>query len=403
MKKVGRNEICPCGSGKKYKKCCLHKEEELNTFYRSITQSSYDLMIKYSSFVVNELGEQVLDEAVTDFFMGREEDQDRDGLLNEFGPLFWPWLFFCWIFDPVDLAFSELENSIPPDTTMAELYRQTKGNNDLNKWEQSIFSAMNRKPFTFLRIKELSTDKGFYVQDMITDSEFFVNAPELSKWMSQDDIIYANPCNIDGHWVLIGVSETKIPPDWESRILDLRTWLLTGYGEITEQLLWDNMMYTRDIYLEMYFARFRIPPPVDDVEEGDQEVAFHTVYYDIGSPERAFEALYALSGEMSREELLENAVYGPDGNLQEVEIPWCPGGEDEEEQEELIEEDMFGMINIEGNTLSVECIRGHRAEEIKHIIDSRLGSDASYKKTEVESIDEYMAEPDDLDDDEFLF
>jgi len=25
--KVGRNELCPCGSGKKYKKCCLHKEE----------------------------------------------------------------------------------------------------------------------------------------------------------------------------------------------------------------------------------------------------------------------------------------------------------------------------------------------------------------------------------------
>jgi len=25
MKKVGRNEPCPCGSGKKYKKCCLGK------------------------------------------------------------------------------------------------------------------------------------------------------------------------------------------------------------------------------------------------------------------------------------------------------------------------------------------------------------------------------------------
>ena len=27
-KKVGRNDPCPCGSGKKYKKCCLPKEEE---------------------------------------------------------------------------------------------------------------------------------------------------------------------------------------------------------------------------------------------------------------------------------------------------------------------------------------------------------------------------------------
>ena len=22
-KKIGRNELCPCGSGKKYKKCCI--------------------------------------------------------------------------------------------------------------------------------------------------------------------------------------------------------------------------------------------------------------------------------------------------------------------------------------------------------------------------------------------
>ncbi len=28
-KKIGRNELCPCGSGKKYKKCCLGKDEQL--------------------------------------------------------------------------------------------------------------------------------------------------------------------------------------------------------------------------------------------------------------------------------------------------------------------------------------------------------------------------------------
>ena len=28
--KVGRNDPCPCGSGKKYKNCCLNKEQEVN-------------------------------------------------------------------------------------------------------------------------------------------------------------------------------------------------------------------------------------------------------------------------------------------------------------------------------------------------------------------------------------
>jgi len=26
--KIGRNDLCPCGSGKKYKKCCLAKLEK---------------------------------------------------------------------------------------------------------------------------------------------------------------------------------------------------------------------------------------------------------------------------------------------------------------------------------------------------------------------------------------
>ncbi|WP_406657389.1 SEC-C metal-binding domain-containing protein [Methanolobus sp. ZRKC2] len=28
MTKIGRNERCPCGSGKKYKKCCINKDQE---------------------------------------------------------------------------------------------------------------------------------------------------------------------------------------------------------------------------------------------------------------------------------------------------------------------------------------------------------------------------------------
>ncbi|MCD7809005.1 MAG: DUF1186 domain-containing protein, partial [Erysipelotrichaceae bacterium] len=31
IKKIGRNDPCPCGSGKKYKKCCMHKDAKLNT------------------------------------------------------------------------------------------------------------------------------------------------------------------------------------------------------------------------------------------------------------------------------------------------------------------------------------------------------------------------------------
>ena len=31
-KKIGRNDLCPCGSGKKYKHCCMNKEQEVKRF-----------------------------------------------------------------------------------------------------------------------------------------------------------------------------------------------------------------------------------------------------------------------------------------------------------------------------------------------------------------------------------
>src|SRR5437867_4481641 len=38
--KVGRNDPCPCGSGKKYKKCCLEKDQAAERAQRVATRSA---------------------------------------------------------------------------------------------------------------------------------------------------------------------------------------------------------------------------------------------------------------------------------------------------------------------------------------------------------------------------
>ncbi|MBA9072606.1 hypothetical protein GGR22_000732 [Flavobacterium gossypii] len=48
--KVGRNEVCPCGSGKKYKKCCINSDNELpDTFSNYLkTHNSVELLKVFS-------------------------------------------------------------------------------------------------------------------------------------------------------------------------------------------------------------------------------------------------------------------------------------------------------------------------------------------------------------------
>ncbi len=44
MSKVGRNEACPCGSGRKYKKCCLGREAEREAFAKTLDAGALPLL-----------------------------------------------------------------------------------------------------------------------------------------------------------------------------------------------------------------------------------------------------------------------------------------------------------------------------------------------------------------------
>ncbi len=41
MSKVGRNDPCPCGSGKKYKKCCMEKDALSGRVVNNIAASEF--------------------------------------------------------------------------------------------------------------------------------------------------------------------------------------------------------------------------------------------------------------------------------------------------------------------------------------------------------------------------
>ena len=46
MSKVGRNDPCPCGSGLKFKKCCLGKEEQTGEDLKTTYANKYKIRIK---------------------------------------------------------------------------------------------------------------------------------------------------------------------------------------------------------------------------------------------------------------------------------------------------------------------------------------------------------------------
>lgn len=60
MSAIGRNDPCPCGSGKKYKKCCLIKQEQQDAWANKLANDDFEKW-----FTEDEaLGKQRMAEAI---------------------------------------------------------------------------------------------------------------------------------------------------------------------------------------------------------------------------------------------------------------------------------------------------------------------------------------------------
>lgn len=54
--KQGRNDLCGCGSGKKYKKCCIHKDDNNSNRFASLVSKSKSILgTSKFSFVPNQI------------------------------------------------------------------------------------------------------------------------------------------------------------------------------------------------------------------------------------------------------------------------------------------------------------------------------------------------------------
>lgn len=99
MAKIGRNDACPCGSGKKYKRCCLAKDEEAERAARAAAAELWSLggggaemddeLTTASNAVVDLVNAGELDEAeraareLLERFPAEHDGYDRLGMVYE--------------------------------------------------------------------------------------------------------------------------------------------------------------------------------------------------------------------------------------------------------------------------------------------------------------------------------
>jgi hypothetical protein len=84
MPTIGRNDPCPCGNGKKYKKCCLAETKVVSSeefLYQRLSEAYNRGFDKMGEYGPRLLGPEAMDQALAEYWtaIGREiEPEDKD-------------------------------------------------------------------------------------------------------------------------------------------------------------------------------------------------------------------------------------------------------------------------------------------------------------------------------------
>src|SRR5688572_28897607 len=155
--KTGRNDPCPCGSGKKYKKCCLVSGEDTEFRYRRLRQTHAEVIPRLTDFVLDNFDREFFEGAWQDF-----NDQQATQPYDPRSPMnvvFMPWFLFNWI---VELKPAGGEEFV--ETTFAEAFLFSELAN-LTSDEQLLLSTSNRCPYTLCEVVDVTPREGMVLSE----------------------------------------------------------------------------------------------------------------------------------------------------------------------------------------------------------------------------------------------
>ncbi len=145
-KRIGRNDPCSCGSGRKYKKCCQARVDETDFQYRHWRQVEAGLIPELLSYALESLGPESIEDAWGEFHdSAPDEEYDPESPMNT---VFIPWFLFNWIHEampPGSNHFSE--------TTIAESFLSDFS---ISADEEKLLVSAIRRPYSLCEVIEVT-------------------------------------------------------------------------------------------------------------------------------------------------------------------------------------------------------------------------------------------------------
>jgi len=409
--KTGRNDPCPCGSGKKFKHCCQKADSmpaSNELLLRRLRQLNEGLIGRLLDTAIDTFGKEAIYEAWDEFMLWEEGAPGFDPE-SPHVQVFWPWFYHHWLPDPqetavepgapdVNWARAQARHGSPPsppgrgnegegmELTVTQVYIKKNGDR-LDPLVRRYLVACHEAPFSFHDVVACEPGKGFVLRDIVSGEERHVTEHGGSKHAKPGDILFAQVVVLDGLAQLEGCAPLLIPPANKAPILALRKKIAGAGVPSTREGLRQYDLEMFAVYHDLIEPLLNPPQPKFTNTDGDP-LLFHRLIYDIDSPQTAFDALKGLALDATDTELLAGAVHDAHGRLRKIEFSWRKRGN---KQHKDWNNTILGNIRIDVGTLTVEVNSEKRANKFKTQAKKLLGPGARYRTTVIESPEAMLA------------
>lgn len=375
---IGRNDLCICGSGKKYKKCCITSNVAiLDVAWKNLRQTESNVVDRHlSPYLLQELPPEIFRTAFEDFFPETlPEEIDVEMFLTQFGI---PWILFNWLAEePFEGASFETTQTIAMNYYHAH-------QNKLNPSDKQFIQEMNKTYYSFYSIVDVVPEKSLSIKDILLGTTHTVKEKQGTHYLKKGDIIFARLLDLEGRAIFIGMAPISIPAIVQMNLLDFRGELIAenDNNALTGVLLrevfdWDIL----DYFFETLEYLYHPPKPMLVNTDGDFLIFSKTHFKLEMSIEETLKRLLPLTFLKKPDEILESAEKSKSGEIKRLEFPWLMKGNKKHKD---WENTILGSITLEKGRLILETNSEKRTEKGKKLLNKCLGNNIQFQQTLLE-------------------
>lgn len=384
MTKSGRNDPCPCGSGKKYKTCCRMKEvapvASLN--WQKMRRTEGELIHILLKHADRYYGQEAVAEAWDEFSVWNDVPMDPESE-PELDTAFLPWFVFNWIPDNAEVD----EADRYPEMQVAMHYLELKGSR-IDSFQRRFIEEICSQPYSFFVVTGAVPGQQMTLCDLLLGREVTVHERQASASLRNGSIIYTRIITLDDTSIMVGCAPTVIPAKYLNELIDIREEMAERHLGLDPDLLHEYDIELREIYFGILEEIFHPVLPQLHNTDGDP-LQLTKLYYALKcTPREALDALATLSMSDAKE-FMREGTFNRQGELLSIEFPWLKKGN---RQHAGWDNTVMGHITIDGEELTVDVNSQQRADAIKRKITHRLGKRASFRNAVIQSMEKMLEE-----------